>query len=112
MQTIISTAFHNELKRIIKKHKLKDSFQNTLIQSIVNAPFQDAILLRREDELAILKRRVANPANQRGKSHGFRIFYCLTSSEIHFCILVDVSDKEKELSTEQYIKIAKDRINA
>jgi len=46
---------------------------------------------------------VKNPKIQKGKSHGFRVWYCLNDYEICFCLIEDVSDKDKEKSTQQHI---------
>ncbi|MDM8524711.1 hypothetical protein QUF80_15190, partial [Desulfococcaceae bacterium HSG8] len=51
----------------------------------------------------IFKRRVRNPKIRKGKSHGFRIWYCLKKDEIYFCLLEDAGEKVKEKSTQYHI---------
>ncbi len=108
-----TSSFQNDLKKIVKKHHLGDDFYQRLCQEILAAPLANAILLREESGVKFLKRRLVNPAKGRGKSHGFRLYYTYTiiESVIHLCMLVDVSEKIKEMPTDQYIRLMKDRFN-
>ncbi|MDM8552261.1 hypothetical protein QUF72_19400, partial [Desulfobacterales bacterium HSG2] len=51
----------------------------------------------------VFKRRVRNPKIRKGKSHGFRVWYCLREDEIYFCLFEDVSKKVKEKGTQYHI---------
>jgi len=40
---------------------------------------------------------------RKGKSHGFRVWYCLKKDEIYFCLFEDAGEKVKEKSTQYHI---------
>ncbi len=107
-----NTAFQNELRKILKKHKLSDKFYKSLCSDILKKPIcpREAPIIRVEHSIKFVKRYVANPGKQRSKKHGFRVFYGLSETTIYLCLIIDVSEKAKELSTDQYIKILKARI--
>jgi len=106
-----NTAFQNELRKILKKHKLRDKFYQSLCRDILKKPVcpREAPIIRVENAIKFVKRYVVNPGKQRSKKHGFRVFYGLSETTIYLCMIIDVSEKAKELSTEQYIKIMKER---
>ena len=107
-----NTAFQNELRKILKKHKLSDKFSQSLYRAILKKPIcpREAPIIRVENSIQFVKRYVINPGKKRSKKHGFRVFYCISETTIYLCMIIDVSEKAKELSTDQYIKIMKERI--
>jgi len=104
MQSVVFTRFENQLKEISKKYKLDaEAFFNSMYYEISNNPKENSVVIAETESYRILKRRVKNPKIQKGKSYGFRVWYCLNDYEICFCLIEDVSDKDKEKSTQQHI---------
>ncbi|MCP4344082.1 MAG: hypothetical protein GY795_00975 [Desulfobacterales bacterium] len=104
MQCTIFTKFENQLKAIGKKYKFDtDRFFKTLCHEISNNPREHAVIITETESYQILKRRVANPKIRKGKSQGFRVWYCMKDNEICFCLIEDTAEKDKEKSTQQHI---------
>ncbi len=106
-----NTTFQNELRKILKKHKLSEKFYKSLCRDILKKPTcpREAPIIRVENSIQFVKRYVINPSKKRSKKQGFRVFYCISETTVYLCMIIDVSEKAKELSTVQYIKIMKER---
>lgn len=104
MQSVVFTRFENQLKEISKKYKLDtEAFFKNLYHEISNNLKENSVVIAETESYRIFKRRVKNPKIKKGKSYGFRVWYCLNDDEICFCLIEDVSDKDKEKNTQQHI---------
>ena len=104
MRYTVFTKFESGLKIIGKKYIFDtDRFLKELVRDITVNPKEDAVVIAETELYQILKRRVKNPKLKKGKSHGFRVWYCLKQSEIFLCLIEDTSDKDKERNTQQHI---------
>jgi mRNA-degrading endonuclease RelE of RelBE toxin-antitoxin system len=104
MQAVIFSTFENQLKAVGKKYKFDpDKFFKNLCKDISKNPKKNAVFIAETETYQIFKRRVRNPKIKKGKSHGFRLWYCLRRNEIYFCLFEDVGQKIKEKSTQYHI---------
>jgi len=104
MKYTILIKFENGLKVICKKYRIDaDTFLRDLLNSIIKNPKENSVIIAETESYQIVKRRVKNPKIQKGKSHGFRVWYCLKENGIFFCLIEDTSEKDKEKNTQQHI---------
>lgn len=104
MQYTVFTKFENGLKAVGKKYRIDtDRFLKELLSSIIKNPKEEAVVIGETESYQILKRRVKNPKIKKGKSHGFRVWYCLKENGIFFCLIEDTAEKDKEKNTQQHI---------
>lgn len=104
MKVIIFIGFENQLKSVGKKYKFdtKKFFENLCLEVSRN-PKEHAVLIAETESYQIFKRRVRNPEIRKGKSQGFRVWYCLQKDEIYFCLFEEAGEKVKGKSTEYHI---------
>ena len=113
MQAVIFAAFENQLKSVGKKYKFDtEKFFRNICRDIGRNPKANAVLIAETESYQVFKRRVRNPKIRRGKSHGFRVWYCLREDEIYFCLFEDVSKKVKERSTQYHIARIREAMKA
>jgi len=104
MKVIIFVGFENQLKSVGKKYKFDtEGFFGNLCRDIIRNPKENAVLIAETESYQVFKRRVKNPEIRKGKSQGFRVWYCLREDEIYFCLFEDAGEKLKEKSTEYHI---------
>ncbi len=77
--------------------------KKTICHEISSNPKENAVVIAEIELYQVLKRCVKNPKLKRGKSHGFRIWYCLKDYEIYLCLIEDTGAKDKEKSTQKHI---------
>jgi mRNA-degrading endonuclease RelE of RelBE toxin-antitoxin system len=104
MQVVIFAAFENQLGSAGKKYKFDtEKFFRNLCRDIGKNPKADAVLIAETESYQVFKRRVKNPKIGKGKSHGFRVRYCVKKDEIYFCLFEDATEKKiKEKSTQYH----------
>jgi len=96
MEIYRSSVFANQLKTLLKTDWEK--FQELLCDELENNPPKMPEMMSEVGEFKIVKRRIANPMLDKGKSQGFRVWYCISEYQIVLCKIVSVSSKEKEKS--------------
>ena len=104
MEAVIFAGFENQLKSVGKKYKFDtEKFLRNLCRDIGRNPKENAVVITETESYQIFKRRVRNPKIRKGKSHGFRVWYCLKENEIYFCLFEDTGKKVKGKSTQYHI---------
>ncbi len=113
MQAVIFAAFENHLRSVGKKYKFDtEKFFANLCRAIGRNPKENAVLIAETESYQVFKRRVRNPKIRKGKSHGFRVWYCLRKDEIYFCLFEDMSKKVKEKGTQYHIARIREAMKA
>ncbi len=113
MQAVIFAAFENQLRSVGKKYKFDaENFFRNLCRDIGRNPKANAVLIAETESYQVFKRRVRNPNIRKGKSHGFRVWYCLRENEIYLCLFEDVGKKVKEKGTQYYIARIREAMKA
>jgi len=96
MEIYRSSVFANQLKTLLKPNH--EPFQNDLCDELEKTPPKMSEIMSEVNGFKIIKRRIANPSEKKGKSQGFRVWYCINDSQIVLCKIVSVSNKDKEKS--------------
>jgi len=104
MRAVVFAEFENCLRSVGKKYKFDpEKFFEELCHDIGRNPKENAVFIAETESYQIFKRRVRNPKIRKGKSHGFRVWYCLKEDEIYFCLFEDAGERVKEKSTLYHI---------
>lgn len=111
MRIIAFAGFDNDLKKLGKKYKLNvKKFFEDLCREVIKDPTESAVIIAETESYQIVKRRVRNPRIKKGKSRGFRVWYCLRGDDVCFCLIEDAVEKAKEKDTLQHIARIRDLI--
>ena len=94
MEIYRSNAFANQIKTLLKSNW--EVFQEQLCDTVEQDPPKLNEIMSEVGDFKIVKRRFANPLEGKGKSQGFRVWYCISHSQIILCKIISVSSKEKE----------------